>query len=83
MDIRVDRTPNPAAMKFTLGVPVGGPATYKDPTEAPEYASRILAMDGVVSVFATSDFVTVTADPAIDWASVTPGIVEVLAEAFT
>ena len=83
MEIRVDRTPNPAAMKFTLGVPVGGPATYQDPTEAPEYASQILEMDGVVSVFATSDFVTVTANPTIDWAAVTPGVVEVLAEAFS
>ena len=83
MDIRVDRTPNPAAMKFTVGAPVGGPATFADPAEAPEYAARILEMDGVKSVFATADFVTVTGDPSIEWDSVTPGVVEVLAEAFT
>ena len=82
MDIRVERTPNPAAMKFTVGVPVGGPSTFAEPDGAPEYAAQILAIDGVRSVFSTADFVTVTADPAIDWDAQVPAIVSILDEAF-
>ena len=82
MGITVERTPNPAAMKFTVGEPVGGPATYTDDEGSPEYAIRILSIDGVRSVFATSDFVTVSADPSIDWDAAVPLIVEVLDESF-
>ena len=82
MGITVERTPNPAAMKFTVGKPVGGPTTFTDDEGSPEYASRILSIEGVASVFATSDFVTVTADPSIDWESAVPGIVEILEGSF-
>ena len=82
MGITVERTPNPAAMKFTVGEPVGGPATFTDGQDSPEFASRILSIDGVNSVFATSDFVTVSADASIDWDAAVPVIVEVLEASF-
>jgi hypothetical protein len=82
MAIRVDRTPNPAAMKFTVGQPVGGPATVTDPEGADAWLADILGIDGVASVFMTADFVTLTAAPATDWDVVTPRVVEILEARF-
>lgn len=82
MAIRVDRTPNPVAMKFTVGAPVGGPATVSDPDGAEGWLAEILAIDDVVSVFMTADFVTVTAGPQTEWDAVSPRVVEVLERRF-
>lgn len=82
MAIRVEQTPNPAAMKFTVGTPVGGPATVADAAGAEPWLAQILDIDGVASVFMTADFVTVTATPATDWESVSPRIVEALESRF-
>lgn len=82
MTVRVDRTPNPAAMKFTVGSPVGGPATVTDGSEAEDWVAEILAIDEVASVFMTADFVTVTAAPTTDWESLSPRVVDVLEDRF-
>ena len=82
MDIKAERTPNPAAMKFSVGVPVGGPSTFTDAEGSPTFAADILGIAGVRSVFTTSDFVTVTADPSIDWDSAAGEIIDILASTF-
>ena len=82
MDIRVERTPNPAAMKFTVGADVGGPATYASPEGAPSFVADVLAIDGVRSVFATADFITVSGDGGTDWDVVVPQVTEILGDAF-
>lgn len=82
MSIVVERTPNPLAMKFTVGAPVGGPATYRDAESADQPFDRILAIDGVRSVFATADFITVSANEGIDWDAAVPDVVDVLEAAF-
>ncbi len=82
MAIRVDRTPNPAAMKFTVGAPVGGPATFSDPDGVDDWLAEILAIEDVASVFTTADFVTVTAGAQVDWDAVCPRVVEVLEARF-
>lgn len=82
MSIRVDRTPNPSAMKYTVGVPVGGPATYTDVAGAPPWAADILILEGVQSVFATADFVTVTAHPDAVWDAITQEVITALEGAF-
>jgi len=71
MEIRYDPTPNPNAMKFAVGVPVGGPGTYikgSEPEE--EFVSQLLALDGVASVFLTADFVTISKTPDASWDSI-------------
>jgi hypothetical protein len=82
--VTVQTTPNPRARKFTVGVPVGGPSTFSAQTEGevPEWAGAILALEGVVSLFLTSDFVTVTGDETVDWTAITPDIVSALDLAF-
>lgn len=69
-------------MKYTAGVPVGGPATYTDAAGSPPWAVHILALEGVHSVFATADFVTVTAHPDADWEAITPEVITALEGAF-
>jgi hypothetical protein len=68
MPVTINSTPNPNAVKFTVGVPVGGPTTYvpSQPTDDP-LGSALLGLPGVVSVFLTADFVTVNKLPDADW----------------
>lgn len=84
MPVTVETTPNPRARKFTVGVPVGGPATFSAQTDGDraEWVRTILDLAGVVSLFLTSDFVTVTGDETVDWDAITPGIMSALEGAF-
>jgi len=83
MPVAASPTPNPNAMKFSCGVPVGGPATYvagSDPEE--DFAKQLLSIPGVTSIFLTSDFVTVTKTLEAGWASIQSEAVAILEEAF-
>lgn len=73
MPVTAEPTPNPQAMKFTVGVPVGGPATHVagSATDDP-VAAAILALPGVTSVFMTADFVTVSKSGDATWESLGP-----------
>ena len=82
MSITVEPTPNPRAMKFTVGAPVGGPATHTSGEGAPPEIGEILDLDGVTSVFMTADFVTVSGDDSIDWDSTKPTVVDALTRLF-
>lgn len=76
-------TPNPEAGKFTVGrVLVEGRSghTY-DSAEAARgvpLAERLLAEEGVRSVFVVADFVTVTRAPGADWKELAPRVRAVL-----
>lgn len=82
MDIKVERTPNPSAMKFTVGVPVGGPATYTEAGSADERIAPILGLEGVTSVFMTSDFITVSGSDDVDWDVVVPDVITTIESSF-
>lgn len=83
MAVHTDSTPNPNAMKFTVGQPVGGPATYVAGSDADDpVAAALLRLAGVVSVFMTADFVTVSKSSDSSWDGLTPLCVEVLAAHF-
>lgn len=81
--VRFDPTPNPNAGKFTVGRTLvegrrgrtfdSAQAAADDPV-----ASRLLALDGVRSVFMVADFVTVTKDPAASWADLAPRVQDAL-----
>lgn len=79
MPVQPEPTPNPNAMKFTVGAPVGGPSTHTpaNPTDDP-VASQLLALDGVTSVFMTADFVTLSKSAEGDWGSLVPAATEIL-----
>lgn len=83
MAVQISNTPNPNALKFTVGGDVGGPATFvagrdtDDPT-----AAALLAIDGVTSVFMTADFVTLSKTPGGSWETIAPIATAVLEERF-
>ena len=81
--IIVEGTPNPNAVKFTVGKPVGGPATFVagKPTDN-AVAQALLALEGVTSVFLTADFVTVSKQPDADWSGIVPAAQAILEEHF-
>lgn len=83
MPITAGPTPNPNAMKFTVGQPVGGPATHVagGDTDDP-VAGALLALPGVASVFMTADFVTVTKSADGDWRDLQPQVLDLLAERY-
>lgn len=68
MAVAIEATPNPNALKFTVGADVGGPKTFVAGREADDpTAAELLAIDGVSSVFMTADFVTLSKMPDADW----------------
>lgn len=83
MPVTASPTPNPNAMKFSVGSPVGGPATYVAGSEPSEdFARRLLEIPGVISVFFTADFVTVTKNLEGAWPSIQTEATAVLESAF-
>jgi len=62
-------TPNPAAYKFTIqGHRFEAPVTIGDQAAAEGTPFEgLFRIDGVASVFATADFVTITKSPGTEW----------------
>ncbi len=83
MAVVVENTPNPRAMKFTVGVPVGGPSTFTDAATCDERISPVLRVQGVQSVFMTGDFVTVTRSDEETWETIVPLVVSILESSFS
>jgi len=73
-------TPNPNAMKFTLDVTLPEMVNAPSPAAATGHplAESLFGIDGVVGVFATADFVTVSKRPDADWDAIVPATIEVL-----
>jgi hypothetical protein len=83
MAVVVAPSPNPNAMKFTVGADVGGPATHV--TGAPPeqgFARELLALPGVTSVFMTADFVTISKTPDVAWEAIVPEATAILEREF-
>ena len=58
-------------MKFTLDVTLSARIdTTRGVGDDLPFAQAVLAVDGVASVFGVNDFVTVTREPAADWATI-------------
>jgi len=66
-----DASPNPNALKFSLDTTLADTISFRSRDEAEAagnpFAAAVLGVDGVVSLFATNDFVTVTRRPATAW----------------
>lgn len=65
----VDTTPNPNSMKLNLDCTFAKAGTYTraDKSDCPAFIEELLAIEGVKSVFACSDFITLNRDPRADW----------------
>ena len=83
MSVQISNTPNPNALKFTVGVDVGGPATFVAGQETDDAnAAALLAIDGVTSIFMTADFVTLSKTPDASWEMIVPVATELLEQRF-
>ncbi len=79
MAVTVSPTPNPNALKFTVGTDVGGPKTFIPGQEIDDpIPAAIIALDGVTSIFMTADFVTVTKDTDTSWDELRPAAQAIL-----
>ena len=83
MTVTAEPTPNPNALKFTVGEDVGGPKTYVAAGDIDDPAAQaLLDIEGVTSVFMTADFVTISKTADSDWAVITPKATQILTDQF-
>lgn len=76
IDIRVERTPNPNAMKFTAANKlIEGRLSAKKGDELDHpLASELLSLEGVDNIFGYEDFITVNKTFDADWDLLLPQI---------
>lgn len=86
MLIETEATPNPATIKFLPGKTVmdSGTRDFATPEEAEisPLATALFALGDVTGVFFGRDFVSVTAAPGVDWASLKPDVLAILLDHF-
>ena len=87
MLIETEPTPNPQTMKFLPGRPVmdAGTRDFATPeeAEASPLAEAMFGLGDVTGVFFGRDFVSVTAAPGTDWASLKPDVLGILLDHFS
>jgi hypothetical protein len=85
VDVRVDETPNPLARKLLTPEIIPGPGGAYDARSVapPAVAAALLGVPGVVGVFLSRHFVTVTRDVSASWDAVEPAALAALAEALS
>jgi len=79
--ISVQPTPNPNALKFVLNVPVKAreSAGFRRGLTTPlPLVNALLALNGVIEVFLSGNFITITQDGTLDWDTAEGVIKEVL-----
>jgi hypothetical protein len=75
--VNVESTPNPNAMKFSVGRDVGGPATFTEADGADDTVVQAVfaaAPGAVQQVFKTAQFYSVTKTADADWDEILPAI---------
>jgi Fe-S cluster biogenesis protein NfuA len=87
MFIQTEETPNPSTLKFLPGREVlpDGSIDYKSAGEASNspLAQALFDVDGVVGVFLSDDFITITKRDDKAWHLMKPGLLGVIMEHFT
>ena len=84
MAVSVTPTPNPNALKFTVGAEFQTPQSFvagvdtDDPIAAP-----LLGLTGVTSVFMSADFVTISKSPDAFWDEIAPEATKLLEAHFS
>jgi hypothetical protein len=67
LNLAGERTPNPHALKFHVGVSMTQRTLLPDSHAPEDPLAPLLDVPGVVSVFAVEDFVTVLKRPEVEW----------------
>ncbi|MBA2319680.1 MAG: NifU N-terminal domain-containing protein [Deltaproteobacteria bacterium] len=78
VSITSEETPNPDARKFVANVRIvpSGSLSFSNRRAAADHplGRELFEIDGVKSIFATGDFLTVTRDAGADWDRLTPAV---------
>ena len=83
MPVSVTPTPNPNALKFTVGADFDTPRSFAAGQETDDpIAAPLLAVPGVTSVFMSADFVTISKSPDAFWDEIAPEATRILGEYF-
>ncbi len=84
LELSVQGTPNPNAIKITLNRTVAAQGTtYRAPAEmAPPWAQQLLAIPGVTQVFAINSFISVTKRSDAAWDVLGPQVEQAVKTAF-
>jgi Fe-S cluster biogenesis protein NfuA len=86
MFIETENTPNPATVKFLPGRQVmpAGTREFTSPEDAvaSPLAEALFDLGDVTGVFFGGEFVSVTAAPGVEWASLRPQVVSILLDHF-
>ena len=79
MPVHIQPTPSPNALKFVVGGNFSAPISFVAgrPADHPA-AAALLAIPGVMSVFMSADFVTVSKAPSAYWDEITPAARHIL-----
>jgi Fe-S cluster biogenesis protein NfuA len=87
MFIQTEETPNPSTLKFLPGREVlpNGSMDFRSEQDAKKspIAAALFNVDGVVGVFLSDDFITITKRDDKDWHLMKPGLLGVIMEHFT
>jgi hypothetical protein len=81
MALRFESTPNPNALKCVLDVPRTGPIVSAGKAEeagGDALAVALLGIPGITRVLLHTAFVTVSKEPAADWAPIKRAVKKVL-----
>ena len=83
MPVSVTPTPNPNALKFTVGAEFDSPKSFAAGADTDDpVASPLLALEGVMSVFMSADFVTISKSPDALWDEIVPAATRILGEQY-
>lgn len=87
MLIEIEKTPNPATLKFLPGrqIMASGTRDFASPEEADAspLAQALFTLGDVTGVFFGSEFISVTIAPGAEWSDVKPDIMAILLDHFT
>ena len=87
MFIQTEETPNPSTLKFLPGREVlpNGSVDFRSEQDAKKspLGEALFNVDGVVGVFLSDDFITITKRNDKDWHLMKPGLLGVIMEHFT
>ena len=87
MFIQTEDTPNPETLKFIPGdiILKTGTADFSSKEVASDspLALRLFEIDGVSRVFLSTDFISVTKEPQLDWNNLKPSILTGIMEHFS
>ena len=85
--VDVQPTPNPNALKFTLDRPStdGAPQTFASAEAAAGHAvaEALFAIEGVVNVFMTANFISINKAPGAAWEAIVPAATDAITKGYS